>query len=86
MADPPKYQGRYPEPFEIRPTKKSNETLAERADARYTIEKRIGPMDLPGAMEEKAALSEGACDGQVCWVPRGGPLQGRLSAASVFVR
>ena len=43
-------------------------------------------MDRLGAMEEKAALSEGACDSQVCLVPRVGPLRGRLTGACVFVR
>jgi hypothetical protein len=63
-----------PNPLKSAQQKYSKESLAERADARYPIEKRIGPMDRLGAMEEKAALSEGACDGQVCFVPRGGPL------------
>ena len=31
-----------------------------------------------GARLEEAALSEGACDGQVCFVPRVGPLRGRI--------
>jgi hypothetical protein len=32
-----------------------------------------------GVMEEKAAPSEGACEGIACGVPRDGPLRGRIT-------